>query len=66
MARDTLITYMDFNETFKIHTNASAFQLEAVIIQKYKPVAFYSIKLTDDQQRDILTERELISIVETL
>ena len=27
VARNTLSTYPDFNETFKIHTNASAFQL---------------------------------------
>ena len=25
--RNTLLTYPDFNETFKIHTDASAFQL---------------------------------------
>ena len=34
MARDTLLTYPDFNETFKIHTDASAFQLGVVISQK--------------------------------
>ena len=44
---DTLITYTDFNETFKIHNNASVFQLGAVISQKVKSIAFYSIKLTD-------------------
>ena len=27
VARDTLLTYPDFNSTFKIHTYASAFQL---------------------------------------
>ena len=26
VARDNLLTYPYFNETFKIHTNASAFQ----------------------------------------
>ena len=31
---DTLLTYPGFNETFKIHTDASAFQLGAVISQK--------------------------------
>ena len=39
-ARDTLLTYTDFNVTFKTHTDASAFQLGAVIIQKDKPIAF--------------------------
>ena len=46
-----LFTYPDFNETFKIHTNASTFELGAVISQKYKPIALYSRKPTDDQQR---------------
>ena len=32
VARDTLLTYPDFNEAFKIHTDASAFQLGAVMI----------------------------------
>ena len=27
MACDTLLTYLGFDETFKIHTNASVFQL---------------------------------------
>ena len=46
MAHDNLLTYPDFNETFKIHTNASTFQLGAVISQNGKPIAFYSRKIT--------------------
>ena len=65
-ARNTLLTYPDFNETFKIHINASAFQLGSVIIQKGKPIAFYSRKLTDAQQWYTVTEREQLSIIETL
>ena len=61
-----LSTYPDFNETFKIHTDASAFQLGAVIIQKGKPIAFYGRKLTNDQQWYTVTETELLSILETL
>ena len=34
VACNTLSTSMDFNETFKIHTNASAFQIGSVISQK--------------------------------
>ena len=66
MARDTLLTYTDFNETFKDHTNASAFQLGAVISQKGKTINFYSIKLMDAQQQYMVTEKKLLSIVETL
>ena len=66
VARDTLLTYTDSNETFKINTDASAFQLGAVIIQKGKPIAFYSIKITNAQKRYTVTDRELLRIVETL
>ena len=31
---DTLLTYPDFNEEFKIHTDTSAIKLGSVIIQK--------------------------------
>ena len=51
MAHDNLLTYPDFNETFKIRTNASAFQSGAVISHKGKHIAFYSRKLTDARQR---------------
>ena len=66
LARNTLLTYMDYNETFKTHTDASAFQLGEFISQKGKPIAFYSRKLTDSQQQYTSIERKLLSIVETL
>ena len=66
MARDTLSTYLNFNEAFKIHTDASAFQLGEIISQKGRYIAFYSRKLTDAQQRYTVIERELLSIVEIL
>ena len=66
VAHDTLSTYPYFNETFQIHTDASAFQLGAFISQKGKPIGFYSRKLTDTQQRYTVTERKLPSTVETL
>ena len=40
VARNNLLTYLDFNETSNIHTNASVFQLGAVIIQKGEPIDF--------------------------
>ena len=46
VANDTLLIYPDFNERFYIHTDASNFQLVAVISQNGKPIAFYSRKLT--------------------
>ena len=51
VACDNLLAYPHFNEVFKVHTNASDFQLEAVIIHKVKPIYLYSRKLTDYQKR---------------
>ena len=66
MARDTLLTYPDFNEAFKIHTDASTFQLGLLISQKGKPINSYSRKRTYAQKRYTATEKELLNIVETL
>ena len=66
IARETLLTYPDFNKPFEIHTDASQVQLGACISQEGKPVAFYSRKLNPAQTRYTTTERELLSIVETL
>ena len=63
LARYTLLNYPDFNETFKIHTDDSAFQLRAVISQKGKPIVFCSIKITDSQQRYTVKDRDLLIIV---
>ena len=41
VARDTLLNCQNSNKTFKIHTDDSALQLGAVIIQKGKPISFY-------------------------
>ena len=65
-SRNNLLTYPDFNEELKINTNARKFQLGAVINQKDKPISLYSRKLTDSQKIFILTENELVNIVETL
>jgi len=66
ISREALLAYPDFNEQFDIHTDASHTQLGAVISQKGKPIAFYSRKLRPEQTRYTTTERELLSIVETL
>jgi hypothetical protein len=58
--------YPDFNKPFHIHTDASHYQLGAVISQDNRPIAFYSDKLQLAQVRYTTTERELLSIIETL
>ena len=63
---DVLLAYPDFEKPFVIHTDASHTQLGAVISQDGRPIAFYSRKLKPEQTRYTTTERELLSIVETL
>ena len=66
LSKQVLLKYPNFDEPFVIYTDASKHQLGAVITQKEWPLAFYSRKLTDAQTRYTTTERELLSIVETL
>ena len=66
MAHDNLLAYMAFIEDFKSHTNTRNLQLRAVISQKGKPIAFYSIKLTYSQKRYTVTKKELLSTVKNL
>jgi hypothetical protein len=61
-----LLLYPDFNKPFHIHTDASHYQLRAVISQDNHPIAFYSYKLQPAQVRYTTIERELLSIVKTL
>jgi hypothetical protein len=66
ISREVMLSYPDFNKPFEIHTDASNYQLGAVISQDGKPIAFFSRKLNDAQTRYTTTEKELLSIVETL
>jgi transposase InsO family protein len=66
ISRETLLAFPDFNKEFHIYTDASDYQLGAVIMQDDKPLAFYSRKLNAAQKRYTTGEQELLSIVETL
>jgi hypothetical protein len=66
VAQETMLAYPDFTKKFVIYTDASDRQLGAVIMQEGKPLAFYSRKLNKAQMNYSVTEKELLSIVETL
>ena len=66
ISKETILTYPDFSKKFTIHTDASDVQMGAVIMQEGKPLAFYSQKLSKAQLDYTMTEKELLSIVETL
>ena len=66
IARYIVLAYPDFTKKFAIHTDAFKRQLGVVITQDNRPLAFFSRKLNDTQQRYNITELELLSIVKTL
>jgi RNase H-like domain found in reverse transcriptase/Integrase zinc binding domain len=66
IAKHVLLSHPNFNKPFEIHTDASKYQLRAVILQDSKPIAFDSHKLSKAQLNYMTTERELLAIVETL
>jgi hypothetical protein len=65
ITNDVMLSFPDFNRPFEIQSDASDFQLEAVILQERKP-AFYSRKLNPAQRNYTTGKREMLSIVETL
>jgi hypothetical protein len=50
MAANALAAYPDHNKWFDVYTDTSDFLLGACIIQKGRPVAYFSQKLTKSQQ----------------
>ena len=66
VSHNTLIVYPDFNKRLDIYADASDSQFGEVIRQYGKPIALYSYKITENQTRYTVTEKELLSIVKTL
>ena len=66
VSREVMLTYPDFSKKFIIHTDASKYQLGAVIAQEGKPIAYFSRKLSPAQMKYTTGELELLSIIETL
>ena len=62
----TLFFYLDFIESFKIHTDDRNFQLGAFISPKVNPFALYSRKINYSPKRYTVSDKELLSILENL
>jgi hypothetical protein len=66
IAKDVVLTYLDYSNIFKIYTDASSKQLGAVITKDNRPIAFFSWKLSNTQRKYSITKIELLAIVKTL
>ena len=66
VSSETLLIYPDWKIPFTVHTDVSDKQLNAVIIQNNKPVAFFSRTLRNPQRNYTTNEKELLTIVELL
>ena len=66
ITKETILTYPDLSKKFTIHKETLDVQLDAVIMQEGKPLAFYSRKGSKVKMNYTTTEKELLSIVETL
>jgi hypothetical protein len=66
IAKEMMLTYPNFDEPFIVHIDASSKQIGGVISQDYKPLDFFSKKLTHVQQRYPVSKQELLAITKTL
>ncbi len=66
ITKETVLAYPDFLKPFEIYTDASSMQLGDVITPDNRPIAFFIRKLSETQQKNSVTEIELLAIVETL
>jgi hypothetical protein len=57
VSHEVLLSYPDFYKPFDIYTDASHYQLGAVISQDKHPIAFYCHKLQPAQVRYTTTEK---------
>ncbi|KFK43656.1 hypothetical protein AALP_AA1G155400 [Arabis alpina] len=63
MTSVSVLALADFNELFVVESDASGTGLGAVLMQKQKPLAFFSQALTERQRMKSVYERELMAIV---
>jgi hypothetical protein len=66
VSQEKLLAFPDFEKEFHVYIDAFNKHLGSAIMQKGKPLAFYSRNLNSAQTRYTTGEQELLSIVETL
>ena len=63
---ENLLNYPDWKTPFTVHTDASDKNVDDVISQNNKPIAFFSIILSKSQRNYTTTKKEIIVIFECL
>ena len=63
ITKDVALAYPDYIQGFEVYTDSSKLQLGAVITQAYRPLEFFSQKLSPAQQKYGITEQELLTVV---
>ena len=66
MVTDCVLVFPDHNKPFMVESDASNYQLGAVIKQEGRAVAYYFCKLTLVQKNYTTIEKELLSVIEML
>ena len=51
VSKEVLLAYPRFDQPFEVYTDASSYQLGAVIVQNNRPLAFFSRKLSEAQKK---------------
>ncbi len=60
------MAYPDYSKVFEIYTDVSSKKIGAIITQNNRPIAFFSLKLSNTQHKYSIPKIELLAIVKTL
>ncbi|KAI3470592.1 hypothetical protein Pfo_027255 [Paulownia fortunei] len=66
VSSEPILVLSDFDKLFELHTNASDFAIEGVLMQEGHPIAFESRKLNDIERRYTVQEKEMMAIIHCL
>jgi transposase InsO family protein len=66
VSKDVLLSFPDYALPFDLYTDASDYQMGAVLMQGTKTLAFWSRKLKPEQKNYGVGEKEMLSVVEAL